>query len=80
MNEILLYLKAGGERFDMEIAEATGIPLAMVRCYLSELTAKGDIVACHKIKFDQGEKIEGISCRLAVYIPQRKLSMKSKEQ
>ena len=40
MKEILQYLKAHGERLDTDIAVATGIPLANVLLYLSELAAK----------------------------------------
>ena len=69
MKEILQYLKKNGEQLDAEIAEATGIPLAKVHLYLSELAAKGEIMVCHSIRFEKGKKIEGIRCRLAGYIP-----------
>ena len=80
MNEILQYLKAHGERLDTEIAEATGLSLSKVRAYLSELAAKGEIMACHSTKFDKGRKIEGISCRLAGFIPPAAPGRKSKAQ
>ena len=80
MKEILLYLKKHGERLDSEIAEATCISLANVRLHLSELAAKGEIMACHSIKFEKGKKIEGISCRLAGYIPPAAPGRKSKAQ
>lgn len=80
MNEILQYLKTNGERLDTEIAEATGISLAKVRVHLAELAAKGGIMVCHTIRFEKGKKIEGISCRLAGYIPPASPGRKSKVQ
>lgn len=69
MNEILQYLKNHGEQLDTEIAGATGISLAVVRRYLSELAIKGDVMTCHSTRFEKGKKIEGISCRLVGYVP-----------
>ena len=69
MKEILQYLKKHGEQLDTEIAKAVGISLAKVRLHLSELAAKGEVMACHSIRFKNGKKIEGIRCRLAGYIP-----------
>ncbi|MBI5436303.1 MAG: winged helix-turn-helix transcriptional regulator [Nitrosomonadales bacterium] len=80
MKEILQYLKKHGERLDTEIAEATGISLANVHLHLSELAANGEIMACHLIRFEKGKKIEGISCRLAGYIPPAAPGRKSKAQ
>jgi len=80
MKEILVYLKTNGERLDTEIAEATGLSLAKVRVQLAELAAKGEIMACHSIKFEKGKKIEGISCRLAGFIPPAAPGRKSKSQ
>jgi DNA-binding IclR family transcriptional regulator len=80
MKEILLYLKSNGERFDSEIAEATGIPLATVHLYLSELAAKGEIMVCHSIRFEKGKRLEGIRCRIAGYIPPAAPGRKSKAQ
>ena len=69
MKEILQYLKNNGEQLDTEIAGATGISLANVRRYLSELAINGDVMTCHSIRFEKGKKVEGMSCRLAGYIP-----------
>lgn len=80
MGEILQYLKTHGERFDTEIAEATGITLANVRLQLAELAAKGEVMACYSTKFVKGKKIEGISCRVAGYIPPASPGRKSKAQ
>jgi DNA-binding IclR family transcriptional regulator len=81
MNEpkkILEYLKKHGEKLDMAIALGTGIPLARVHLCLSELAAKREIVSCHSIKFEKGEKIEGISCRIAGYTPPASPGRKAK--
>ena len=78
--EILQYLKKNGERLDAEIAVATGISLANVLLHLSELAAKGEVVACHLIRFEKGTKVEGISCRLTGYIPPASPGRKSMPQ
>ena len=80
MKEILEYLKKHGEVFDSEIAVATGIPLTGVRLHLSALADKKEIVACHSIRFENGKKVEGISCRLVGYIPRAAPGRKSKPQ
>jgi len=80
MKEILQYLKTHGEQLDAEIAEATGISLTKVRLHLSELAAKGEIMACHSIRFEKGKKIEGTRCRVAGYIPPVAPGRKSKAQ
>jgi len=78
MKEILQYLKNHGEQLDTEIAVATGISLTNVRLHVTELAARGEVMACHSIRFDKGKKIEGISCRLAGYIPPAAPGRKSK--
>ena len=80
MNEILQYLNKHGEKLDMEIAVATGISLTNVRLHLSELAAKREIITCHLTGFEKGKKVEGISCRIAGYIPQAAPGRKSKAQ
>jgi len=80
MNEILQYLKTHGEQLDAELAEAAGISLSKVRLYLAELAAKGEVVACHSIRFEKGKKIEGMRCRLAGFIPPAAPGRKSKSQ
>lgn len=69
MEEILQYLKKHGDRLDKEIAVATGISLTNVRLHLSELAAKGEIMVCSSTRFEKGEKVEGIRCRISGYIP-----------
>jgi DNA-binding Lrp family transcriptional regulator len=80
MKEILQYLKTHGERLDTEIAEAVGLSLTAVRTRLAELAAKGEVMACYSIRYEQGKKIEGIKCRLAGFIPPAAPGRKSKSQ
>jgi predicted ArsR family transcriptional regulator len=69
MNEILQYLKKHGERLDIEIAKAAGFSLAKTRHCLAELAAKGEVVVYHSTRYEEGQKIEGIRCRLTGIIP-----------
>ena len=80
MKEILQYLKTHGERHDTEIADVTGISLDNVRLYLAELAAKGEVMTCHSTRFEKGQKIERIICRIAGYIPPASPGRKSKAQ
>jgi transcription initiation factor IIE alpha subunit len=80
MHEILKYLKTHGERLDTEIAEAMGLSLAKTQQQLSELSAAGEIMTCHIIRFEKGKKIEGVSCRLSGLIPKAAPGRKSKVQ
>ncbi|HEY6895737.1 MAG TPA: transcriptional regulator [Rhodocyclaceae bacterium] len=66
---ILQYLKKHGQRLDLEIAAATGIPLPAVRASLTDLSAKGEISRCSVVRFNGNERIEGHLCRLAGSIP-----------
>ncbi len=78
MLEILQYLKTTGEKLDTEIANAVGIPIAKTRLNLAELASKGDVMSCLSIRFVDGEKIEGMSYRLAGVIMKAKPGAKSK--
>lgn len=80
MKEILQYLKTHGERRDVEIAAAAGISLAAVHLLLAELSAKGEVMTCHSIRFEKNQKIESIICRIAGYVPPASPGRKSKAQ
>jgi predicted transcriptional regulator len=80
MNEILQHLKTHGERLDKEIAASVGISLPAARLHLSELVAKGEVMSCHSLRFVDGKKIEGMTYRLAGFIPKAKPGAKSKAQ
>jgi len=70
LQEILQYLKKNnGERMDLEIAKATGIPLESVRRHVTGLAATGQIITCRLTRFVDGKAIEGWSCRVSGYIP-----------
>lgn len=77
MNKILDYLKVNGESLDADIAKALGLPLARVRIELSELTDIGEVMSCHSIKFEKGVKTEGLSCRIAGFVPKAAPGRKS---
>ncbi len=66
---ILQYLKTHGQRLDLEIADATGIPLPKVRLSLSDLSARGEISRCSVTRFNDGNPVEGMLCRIAGSIP-----------
>ncbi len=80
MQEILKYLKDRGERLDSEIATATGIPLEAVRRYVSELSARGEVMTCLSTRFNEGKKIEGLLCRIAGYVPPAAPGRKPKQK
>jgi len=78
LQEILKYLKSGGERLDTEIAKATGISVENVRLGLSKLSASGEVIVCQSIRFDNGKRSEQTLCRIAGYIPPAAPGRKSK--
>jgi hypothetical protein len=80
MREMLQYLKLSGEQLDSQIAAGMGISLASVHTGLSELSAKGDLVTCRVIRFDDGEEIDGTLYRAAGYMPPPAPGRKSKAQ
>ena len=80
MQEILNYLKGRGEQLDSDIVTATGISLETVRRHLSALSARGEVMTCRSIRFDNGKKVEGLLCRIAGYIPPAAPGRKPKAQ
>jgi transcription initiation factor IIE alpha subunit len=80
MNEILQYLSKHGQKLDIEIAAATGISLTDVRFQLSELATKGKIMTCQLTRYENEKTFEGISCRIAGYIPHVAPGRKPKER
>jgi transcription initiation factor IIE alpha subunit len=70
MQAILDYLKNTGEKLDSEIAAATGLSLANVRNGVNDLHARGAIMVCKSIRYQDGKEIDGILCRISGYIPQ----------
>ncbi len=80
MQDILEYLKNSGERLDSEIAAATGISIANVRQRVTALQARGAVMLCRSIRYQDGKEIEGILCRVSGYIPPAAPGRKSKAQ
>ena len=69
MHEVLECLKTYGQRLDLEIAEETRMPLAVVRGRLTELSATGDVVMCTLTRYERGKTIEAWQCRVSGYSP-----------
>jgi hypothetical protein len=66
---ILHFLKANGPRSEAEIAEALKMPITRLRTHVAQLSSSGDIICCSLTRFEDGKKIEGLSCRLSCYTP-----------
>jgi transcription initiation factor IIE alpha subunit len=69
--DTLQCLKKHGERLDSEIAEEMGLPLATVRESLARLAAAGEIITCDLTRFESGNPVEALLCRVAGYVPPR---------
>ncbi len=78
MNSILQFLKKNGESLDRDIAEAVGISLAKVHVHLSQLIASGQIVSYHSIRFEGGNKIEGMRYRATGILMEARRGRKEK--
>jgi hypothetical protein len=46
-----------------------GLPLATVRQRLERLAAAGEIITCNLIRFESGNPVEGLLCRVTGYVP-----------
>ena len=66
--QILEQLNAKGERLDHDLAAALSAPLQVVRNSLAELASRGEVVLCQSVQFRDGERIEGLRCRVAAYV------------
>jgi predicted ArsR family transcriptional regulator len=62
-------LKKYGQRFDFEIAQEMGVPLATVRQRLTGLAATGKIITCTVTRFEGGARIDVWQCRVSGYVP-----------
>jgi predicted ArsR family transcriptional regulator len=62
-------LKKHGERLDSEIAKEMGVPLAMVRERLVRLAAAGEIITCNLTRFESGNPVQALQCRVTGYVP-----------
>ena len=68
---ILQHLRTNGEQLDAEIAKALRMTQAQVNSHIAQLSAAGDVICCQVTRYVGGKKIEGVSCRLAAYVPPR---------
>lgn len=66
---ILQFLKTSGEGLDVDIAKALRMPVKEVKSHVSKLSSKGEVICCEVTRYEDGKKIEGISCRLSGYAP-----------
>ncbi|MEW6292238.1 MAG: FaeA/PapI family transcriptional regulator [Pseudomonadota bacterium] len=66
---ILEYLKRHGQLLDHEIAAATGISLKNVRASLADLSVRGEISRCNVTRYNAGQPVESIQCRISGYVP-----------
>lgn len=64
-NRILRFLKEHGEKLDAQIARALNMSMSEVRNQMSQLSHSHDIVCCKVTRFVEGNKIEGLSCRIS---------------
>ncbi len=69
VTEILQCLKKYGQRLDSDLASETGLPLAKVRERLAELAATGAIITCKLTRFENGERIDAMLCRMSGWVP-----------
>jgi predicted ArsR family transcriptional regulator len=74
---ILEYLRTHGQKLDVEIAVAMGIPLAKVSGILSDLSARGEISRCSVTQFSNGKPIEGMLSRAVGFFPPKTQGRKS---
>ena len=66
---ILLQLKRNGQMLDSEIAMATGISMQEIESSLEEMTARGQIMRCRVTRYENGELIQAMQCRISGYVP-----------
>jgi len=67
--DTLQCLKKHGERLDSEIADEMGVPLPTVRERLVRLAAAGEIITCNLTRFEGGNPVEALLCRVTGYVP-----------
>ncbi len=79
MKEILQLLKTSGEQLVTEIATAVGLSITSTRSIIADMTIRGKIMSCQVTRFAKGKKFDGMSCRIAGYIPPAAPGRKSKK-
>lgn len=66
---ILGFLKTHGDGLDIEIANSLQLPRSQVANQILQLSSSGDVICCKVIRYMDGKKIEGVSCRLSGSLP-----------
>jgi len=66
---ILTFLRSNGEQMDAEIAKALQIPLKTLQSQVAQLSLAGEVICCNVTRYIDGQKIEGVSCRLSCDLP-----------
>ncbi|MDQ6619779.1 MAG: ArsR family transcriptional regulator [Pseudomonadota bacterium] len=69
MMGVLECLKKHGQRFDLEIAEETGMSIEAVRRQLAELAKTGEVITCQVTRFEKGKPVGSLQCRVSGYHP-----------
>lgn len=69
--DVLECLRRHGQRLDLEIVQETGLSLDAVHVDLDALSRAGTVILCKITRFDQGERIDALQCRLAGHLPPR---------
>ena len=68
--DILRFLRKNGEQLDAQIAEALNMPIDRISLELSQLALAREIICCNLTRYRNGDKVEGVSCRLSCDTPQ----------
>ena len=68
-NLVLQHLKKHGQLLDSEISASTKISLDQVRLAIAELSSQGEISQCTITKYNDGQPVSGIQCRISGYCP-----------
>lgn len=68
-NRILSFLQGNGEKLDAQIARALNMSTSEVRQQITQLAHAHEVVCCNVTRFVEGNKIEGLSCRLSCEVP-----------
>jgi hypothetical protein len=68
---ILQHLRTNGEQLDAAIAGALRMTHAQVASHIAQLSVAGEVICCKVTRYNDGKKIEGVSCRLSAYVPPR---------
>jgi hypothetical protein len=69
IDAVLTHLKKHGQLLDSEISLATGISVPDVRAAVAALSVRGSVSLCDVTKFEDGQPVERILCRVSGFYP-----------